>query len=151
MRNVEKNLGRMLVMLYVSWHLLDKFRECECGCSLLKFGYSWPNCGGADKLLQHPRASANDWCCAWSWRCVYSLEFQPNYPYKCCNIFFRKWDICLLEVRCYYGRVDGQLDDSRRLGVCLKVLEVKICTIWIKKKDALLNGWLRFWKSKKTN
>ena len=57
---------------------------------------------------------------------VYSLEFQPNYPFKCCNIFFRKWDICLLEVRCYYGRVDGQLDDSRRLGVCLKVLEVKI-------------------------
>ena len=33
-------------------------------------------------------------------------------------------------MRCYYGRVDGQLDDCGRLGVndcqCLNVLEVKI-------------------------
>ena len=113
----KKKLGRMLVMLYVSWHVLDKFCECECGCSLVKFECSWPNCGGADKLLQHLQASADDWCCVWSWGCVHSVEFQPNYPCKSCNIFFRRWDLCLLEVRCYYGRVDRQLDDSGRLGV----------------------------------
>ena len=57
------------------------------------------------------------------------LSFSQIIPTNAVTFFFRKWDICLLEVRCYYGRVDGQLDDSRRLGVCLKVLEVKICML----------------------